>query len=57
MTLEEYLKYEGAEGKIDFNFRATIYAGRVVIYIHPAGRDGRTTPNLTVEGDTVVWPS
>jgi hypothetical protein len=55
-TLEEYIRNEYAEGKIDFTFRASIWpwkGGPVTIYIHPLGKDGQTTPNLTVEGDTV----
>lgn len=53
MTLEEYLKYEFAGGKIDFSLRTHVYEGRVEIYIHPTGRDGNTTPTLVVEGNTV----
>jgi hypothetical protein len=58
MTLEDYIKFEFAAGKIDFAFRAHVYQGVVEIYIHPAGKDGTTTPTLIVEGDTVrekVW--
>lgn len=53
MTLEDYIKFEYAAGKIDFSFRAHVYDGQVVIYIHPTGRDGTTTPNLIVEGNKV----
>lgn len=56
MTLEEYLKQEYAEGKIDFVFRAHVYEGRVSIYIHPAGKDGVTTPSVLVRGNEIVWP-
>lgn len=61
MTLEQYLRHELANGAIDFTFRATSFnGGPVEIYIHPLNRDGRTTPTLLVEGDTVrekrhVW--
>jgi hypothetical protein len=53
MTLEDYIKREYAEGKIDFRFRASVYAGVVEIYVHPLGKDGTTTPSLIVEGNTV----
>jgi len=53
MTLEDYIKYEYAEQKIDFSFRAHVWDGKVTIYIHPAGRDGKTTPTLTVKGNCV----
>lgn len=53
MTLEEYLKYEYAGGKIDFSMRASVYNGVVEIYIHPTGRDGTTTPSLIIKGNTV----
>lgn len=53
MTLEDYLKLEYAEGKIDFSMRAAVYNGVVVVYIHPSGRDGSTTPSLLVTGNTV----
>lgn len=56
MTLEEYIAYEYAEGKIDFAFRAHVFDGKTTIYVHPAGRAGRTTPMLAVEGNTVIWP-
>lgn len=59
MTLEEYLRYELSEGKIDFRFRAASYdGGPVEIYIHPDGKAGKTTPLLIVEGNTVrpKWP-
>lgn len=54
MTLEEYIKQEYGEGKIDFTFRASVYEDKVLIYIHPLGRDGVTTPNLRVKGNLVV---
>lgn len=53
MTLEDYIKYEYEDGKIDFVFRASVYQGVVEIYIHPQGKDGTTTPTLIVEGNTV----
>lgn len=56
MTLEDYLKREYAEGKIDFAFRAHVYDGKVQIYIHPSGRDGRTTPTVEVVGNVVGMP-
>lgn len=43
MTLEDYLKSEMSEGKIDFELRATeAVEGRISFYIHPAGADGKT---------------
>lgn len=61
MTLEQYLKHELAEGKIDFWFRAAVHDGQVELYIHPANKSGQTTPTLIVEGDTVrakyPWPA
>jgi hypothetical protein len=56
-TLEDYLRKELHEGKIDFTFRAT--AGnddRVHIYIHPLNAGGETTPPLLVKGNLVVLP-
>lgn len=53
MTLEEYIKAEVAEGKIDFTFRASVYDGKVVIYIHPANASGMTTPSVRVVGNEV----
>lgn len=54
MTLEEYFRYELAQGKIDFTLRASTFAGGPVeCYIRPTGRDGTTTPSLMVEGNTV----
>lgn len=53
MTLEDYIKQEYAEGKIDFAFRAHVWDGKVTIYIHPQGKDGRTTPSVQVIGNTV----
>jgi hypothetical protein len=53
MTLEEYLKHEYAEGKIDFSMRASVFEGVVEVYIHPTGKSGNTTPTLIVEGDSV----
>lgn len=52
-TLEDYIKQEYAEGKIDFSFRVSVWDGTVSIYIHPTGKDGRTTPTLTVKGDCI----
>lgn len=53
MTLEDWLKFELAGGKIDFSLRASVYDGVVEIYVHPTGRDGTTTPTLIVDGNTV----
>jgi hypothetical protein len=53
MTLEAYFRAEFGEGKIDHALRAHVADGEVLIYIHPDGRDGRTTPLLVVEGNTV----
>lgn len=54
MTLEDYLLYEFAKGKIDFSMRVSAYAGYPTeFYIHPTGKDGTTTPTLIVEGNTV----
>lgn len=53
MTLEEYLKYEYADGKIDFSMRIHVWDGVVEIYIHPTNRSGTTTPTLVVTGNTV----
>jgi hypothetical protein len=52
-TLDEYFKAEYAEGKIDHWVRAHVFEDVVEIYIHPHGRDGRTTPPLIVEGNSV----
>jgi hypothetical protein len=60
-TLEQYLRDEYADGKIDFWFRVhTFNGGPVEIYIHPMNEHGETTPVLIVDGNTVrpkVWPS
>lgn len=56
MTLEDYIKFEYEQGKIDFTFRAHVWNGVVTIYIHPQGKDGTTTPSLCVDGDKVRWP-
>lgn len=56
MNLEEYIKTEVAEGKIDFSFRASVWNGEVRIYIHPTGKDGRTTPSAVVKGNCVELP-
>jgi hypothetical protein len=59
MTLEEFLRNEVREGKIDFRLRASVNESgdggdaEVRIYVHPLGRDGATTPTLVVAGDTV----
>jgi hypothetical protein len=53
MTLEQYFKSECAKGALDFALRATVFAGVVELYVHPANRDGDTTPPLIVEGDRV----
>lgn len=54
MTLEEYLRSEYGEGKIDFSFRVCQCDDRVLIYIHPDSKAGKTTPNLRVKGNLVV---
>lgn len=42
-TLESYLREALTTGVIDFQLRAsTAGDGRVVIYIHPDGKDGET---------------
>jgi hypothetical protein len=53
LPLERYFKAEYAEGKIDHVVRASVHDDVVEIYIHPSGRDGRTTPTLIVEGNYV----
>ncbi len=53
MTLEDYLRYEYQDGKIDFSLRAEVNDGGVRVYIHPTGRDGTTTPMLLVTGNSV----
>jgi hypothetical protein len=53
IVLEQYLKAEYDEGKIDHIVRAHVFNGVVEIYIHPHGRDGRTSPMLIVEGNSV----
>lgn len=57
-NLEEYLEKEFNEGKIDFLFRAHIWQAtelqkQVEIYIHPMGRNGMTSPQLVVKGNTL----
>lgn len=52
MTLEDYFRYEYAQGKIDFSVRVNCY-GAVELYIHPTGQEGTTTPTLLLEGNTV----
>jgi hypothetical protein len=55
MTLEQYLRKEMSEGKIDFAFRARLSIDdRVVIYIHPANKNGDTTPDLIVDGNYII---
>ena len=54
MTLQEYFQLEHDAGKIDFALRAHCWEGEVQIYIHPAGKDGITTPTLVVTGNTVT---
>lgn len=62
MTLQEYFFWEYYSGgpdspKIDYALRASVQpTGEVDLYIHPAGRDGSTTPTLKVQGNSVVWP-
>jgi hypothetical protein len=57
VTLEEYLRYELEQGKIDFSMRAEVRSdGRVMVYIHPTGKDGVTTPSLHVKGNLVIEP-
>jgi hypothetical protein len=53
MTLEAYFRAEFAEQKIEHSLRAHVADGVVEIYIHPTDRDGRTTPLLIVDGNTV----
>lgn len=53
MTLEQYFKKELADGKIEFRLRATDSGDGVDIYIHPSDRDGATTPNLRVQGNSI----
>lgn len=54
MTLEDYLRAEYADGKIDFSMRiATCHGPVVTVYIHPAGKSGNTTPTLLVSGNEV----
>jgi hypothetical protein len=53
LTLEEYFQAEYADGKIDHWARASVFDGRVEIYIHPYNKSGRTTPTLIVEGNSV----
>ena len=51
MTLEDYLKHEMSEGKIDFELRAIeAEEGRISFYIHPTGADGRTR-DYVVDGN------
>lgn len=53
MTLEDYFRFEYANGAIDFSLRALVSKEGVMIYIHPSGKDGTTTPTLVVEGNHV----
>ncbi len=53
MNLEQYLRDEYAAGKIDFTFRVSVWKDDVYIYIHPQGKDGGTTPNLSVKGNAL----
>jgi rubrerythrin len=53
MTLEQYFQKELTDGKIDFRLRATDSGDGVDIYIHPLNRDGATTPNLRVQGNSI----
>lgn len=53
MTLEDYFRAEYGEGKIDFSLRVHCSGPIVTVYVHPSGKDGRTTPTLLVSGNTV----
>lgn len=54
MTLEDYLKLEHAEGKIEHVIRAQVsQSGSVAFYIHPANKDGRTV-DFIVRGNELV---
>lgn len=60
MTLEDYFRYEFESDpklpKIDFVLRINPTDKGVDFYIHPANRDGNTTPSLTLVGNNVKWP-
>lgn len=54
MTLEDYLRAEYGDGKIDFSMRIVRCHGPVVmVYIHPNGKSGTTTPTLLVSRNEV----
>ena len=54
MTLEDYLKLENAEGKIDHAIRAHVSQnGAVSLYIHPANKPGRTV-DFIVRGNELI---
>jgi hypothetical protein len=62
ITLEDYLRSELREGKIDFSIRASLFHGSVRFYIHPDGRDGgtkdfevRKNNLITLLSQTDVW--
>lgn len=61
--LEDYLRKEMSEGKIDFHIRSRIdEQTRVRFYIHPQGQSGETQDYTFVDGllavDTIdrEWP-
>jgi hypothetical protein len=59
MTLEQYLRQEFEEGKIDHVLRAHVVKlwpedpGTVEFYVHPMNRNGSTTPLMIVIGNDV----
>lgn len=54
MTLEDYIKLEFAEGKIDHTIRAQVNQnGSVAFYIHPSGKPGRTV-DFVVRGNELI---
>lgn len=60
MTLEDYFRHEYLSDptlpKIDYILRIAPTTGGVQVYLHPANRDGNTTPTLLVRGDSIEWP-
>lgn len=63
MTFEDYLKEANKHGIIDFHLRADqVGGGRGTIYIHPAGKNGRTADLVVVDDSVYVqnitgdWP-
>lgn len=53
MTLEEYLRTEYADGKIDHALRVEVSDAGVRFYIHPANRSGNTV-DFEVHGNVLV---